>query len=190
VSYARRTVTAALVGLLLLACGQEDDAEEGVVRGRGMQPAALPADARARVYEAALGAAFDLGPSLTLLLDPRLLPRTAGIAGGEAVDADLVAALRRRGVVQGTCEPPTDGTRQTPRCEARAAGYVVRFSDVFQSSPDTVQVYLMAEQYDTPTSGAHESLRFEKAFEVVGRGGTWRVAREARVPESARPTSR
>ena len=170
-----------LAGLLLVGCGGGDDAEKDVSRGRGLQVAALPVEARAGVYAAAVGAAFDVGPSLTLLLDPRLLPRTAGLAAGQPMDAGVAGALRKQGVVKGSCEPPTEGARETPRCEAPAAGYVVRFSDVFQLGPDSMQVHLRAQQYDTPGSGAHEALDFEKAYQVVRRGGAWRVAREARV---------
>jgi len=188
-SHHRRIRVAVLAGLLSAGCGGGDDAEKDVSRGRGLQVAALPAEARTRVYAAAVGAAFDVGPSLTLLLDPRLLPRTAGLVGGQPLDAAVAGALRKQGVVKGTCEPPTEGTRETPRCEAPAAGYVVRFSDVFQLGPDSMQVHLRAQQYDTPGSGAHAALEFEKAYQVVRRGGTWRVAREARVEsEEGAPT--
>jgi hypothetical protein len=187
-SHHRRIGGAALAALLFTGCGQGDDTEQNVARGRGLQVAALPADAHARVYQAAVGAAFDVGPSLTLLLDPRLLPRTAGVTGGQPMDPELAAALRKRGTIKGTCEPPTDGTRATPRCDAPAAGYVVRFSDVLELGPDSVEVYLLAQQYDTPASGAHTALQFEKAYQLVGRGGAWRVVREARVEsEEAAP---
>jgi hypothetical protein len=168
---------------LLLACGADDGADGDVARGRGLEAAALPAAAQAQVYEAVLRAAFEVEPSLTLLLDPRLLPRTAGLEGGQPVPAELVPALRRRGVLQGTCTPRSDAARPVPRCDARAAGYVVRFSDVFRVAPDSVQVYLAAERYDTPTSTAGEALQFEKVYQLVRQGDRWRVAQEARAPE-------
>jgi len=168
---------------LSLACGPDDGGEGDVARGRGLEAAALPAAARAQVYEAVLRAAFEVEPSLTLLLDPRLLPRTAGLEGGQAVPADLAPALRRRGVVQGTCTPRSDEGQPVPRCDARAAGYVVRFSDVFRVAPDSVQVHLAAERYDTPTSTTVEALRFEKVYQLVRQGDGWRVAQEARAPE-------
>lgn len=188
----RRRSTAVLTAVLtaflsaapLASCGRDEAADQHVARGRGLRSAELPAAARARVYEAATRAAFDVGPSLTLLLHPRLLPSTAGYAGGQSVRSDVASALRRRGVVQGTCDPPAGGARRTATCEARAPGYVVRYSDVFQMGPDSVQVHFAAERFDTPTSGAHQALRFERVYQLVNRGGTWRVAREARMPES------
>ena len=182
-SYHRRLVGVPLLALLpLAACRPAGHADGDVVRGRGLRVAALPVDSRARIYEAALGAAFELGPSLTLLLDPRLLPRTAGLAAGETMPAELAAALRRRAIVRGVCQPPTGGARRTPRCDARAPGYVVRFSDVFRVAPDSVQVHLAAQRYDTRNSGPSEALRFEKVFQLVGREDAWRAVREARVP--------
>jgi hypothetical protein len=177
----RRIIGAVLPAVLLASCQREGNAGRDVARGRGLQVATLPAATRARVYEAAARASFDPGPSLTLLLHPRLLPSTAGYAGGQPVPADVAAALRQRAVVRGTCEPPADDARRTPTCTARTPGYVVRFSDIFQSGPDSVQVHFAAERYDTPTSGAHEVFRFERVYQLVNRRGTWRVVREARV---------
>jgi hypothetical protein len=51
-----------------------------------------------------------------------------------------------------------------------------------------VEVYLAVQKFDTPTSGASESLRFEKAYQVVKQGDSWRAAREARV-HASEPTS-
>jgi hypothetical protein len=177
----RRALTSALV-LSLLACGGEDD-DAGVVRGRGLQLAALPAATEAQVYDAALRAAFDVEPSLSLLLYPRRLPRTAGDAGGQPVPAEVVSALRRLGAVKGTCEPPDDASREAPRCPADLPGYVVRPSDVFRMAGDTVQLHLAAERYGTSGGGAQEALRFEKVYQLAQRQGAWRVVGEARAPE-------
>ena len=184
----RWSTGAVLCALLLAGCQGEDTTGDDVARGGGLRPAALPAAAQARVYEAATRAALEVGPSLTLLMHPRLLPATAGYTGGQPVPPEVERALRERGIVRGTCETPTDTARpkRTPTCEARAPGYVVRFSDVFQLGPDSVQVYFAAERYDTPASGAHEVLRLEKAYQLAKRGGTWRVVREARVPGSSK----
>ena len=178
---------AALCVLMLAGCQDKDTEGDDVARGRGLQAASLSADAQARVYESAARAALDVGPSLSLLIHPRLLPATTGYAGGQPVPAEVARVLRERGIIRGTCETPTDSARpkRTPTCEARAPGYVVRFSDVFQLGPDSVQVYFAAERYDTPASGAHEVLRLEKAYQLAKRGGTWRVVREARVPGSS-----
>ena len=183
----RRGTAAALCAVMFAGCGSEGAADDDVARGRGLKAAALPADAQARVYESAARAALDVGPSLSLLIHPRLLPAAAGYAGGQPVPPDVARVLRERGIIRGTCETPADSARpkRTPTCEARAPGYVVRFSDVFQLGPDSVQVYFAAERYDTPASGAHEVLRLEKAYQLAKRGGTWRVVREARVPRSS-----
>ena len=180
----RTLMAASSLLLLLAACKGGEGADEKTVRGRGMKVMDLRDDSEVALYRAAIGASFETGPGLTVLLHPRRLPRTAGIAGGEPVPASLVKALREGGVVQGTCEPP--GTRDTPQCDAPAAGYVVRGSDVFRGSGDTVVFHFSAERYATPTSGRQDALRFEKIYQLVPRGNEWRVAREARAPESTR----
>lgn len=169
------------LGLLVVACkGEESD--DKFVRGRGRQVMSLRDDSKVALYRAAIGASFETGPGLTVLLHPRKLPRTAGIAGGDSVPASLVRALREAGVVAGTCEPP--GGRDTPRCEAPAAGYIVRGSDVFRGAADTVEFNFSAERYATPSSGPQDALRFEKIYQLVPRGNEWRVVREARAPEA------
>src|SRR5215207_1601089 len=118
------------LGSIAVACQESEPESAQAVRGPGMKVARLSTDAEAAVYQAALGASFDANSGLTALLHPRRLPRTAGLAGGREVPASLVEALRKRGVVRGTCEPP--GGRDTPTCNAPAAGYVIRGSNVFQ----------------------------------------------------------
>jgi hypothetical protein len=61
---------------------------------------------------------------------------------------------------------------------------VVRFSDVLARGGDSVEVYLAAQKFDTPTSGGSESLRFERAYRLVHRGDTWVPTAEARVRET------
>ena len=180
-----RHPTSVLLVVLLAAC-QAKDADKSAARGRGLKPAALSVDAQAMVYTAAAGAAFELeDPTLTLLLDRRVLPRSGGLGGTERLPAALETALRRDGTIKGVCEPPSTGSRRTPHCAARGPGYVVRFSDVLRRSPDSVEVYLAVQNYDTPTSGASQSLRFERAYQVVRRGESWAAAREARVRETS-----
>jgi hypothetical protein len=180
--YARRRciLRLGLLGWLTLAgCGGAPDDDSA--RGRGLPAAELTVDAQASIYEAAVRASFDLGPDLTLLLEPRYLPRAAGQAGGEETGADLLAALRRRGVVQGSCEPPHDGTRAVPVCPARGPGYVVRFSEVFRGAGDTVQVHMSALRFRTAAAEPAEALSFERAYQLTGSGRRWVVVREARV---------
>lgn len=97
--------------------------------------------------------------------------------------ADVVTALRRGGIVRGSCQPPVAAQPgDVPRCEAREPGYIVRFSDVMRMADDSVQVYVAAVRYATAASGALEALRFERAYQLVRQGSGWRVAREGRVP--------
>jgi hypothetical protein len=137
--------------------------------------------AKVAIYDAALREAFDVGPGLTLLLDPRFLPRTKGLGPGTPVPKELVDALRRQGVVQGICQSPAGESREAPKCEAANPGYIVRLSDVFRVRGDSVQLHVAVDQYNTETSAAAPALRFEKAYQVVGRGTSWRVVRQGRV---------
>lgn len=148
----------------------------------------MSADSRAAAYEAAVGAAFDLhDPALTLLLDPRKLARIGGMAEEGKLSGPVENRLRERGVVRGVCEPPITDSRKTPQCTARGPGYVVRFSDVFARGGDSVEVHLFVQKYDTPNSGASESLRFERAYQLVRHGDRYEPTREARVRETAPP---
>src|SRR3954470_3625695 len=103
----------------LAACGADDSS----VRGRGLSLATLPATAQAHVYEAALRASFEVNdPALSLLLDPRELPRDVGLAASARLPDDVVAEMRRRGVTKGTCEPALDSKRGVPLCTAELPG--------------------------------------------------------------------
>jgi hypothetical protein len=176
-----RRAVAALILLLALACRPDDDST--VFRGRGLKLAALSDDDRVSVYNAALRAAFEMDdPALFLLLDPRFLPRAQGVGVGPAMPKGLSSTLRGRGVVKGTCVAPAGGTRKTLLCRAERPGYVVRFSDVYEIKPDSVQVYVLVQKYDTPESGATEAMRFERVYQVVRHSGVWRASREGRMP--------
>jgi hypothetical protein len=169
--------------MLLAACASGDSDDANVARGRGLKPASLPVAAQADIYEQAARAAFDLGPGLVLLIHPVKLPRSAGYTGGDSVPPDLIAALRRRNVVSGTCTPKRDTPRGTPRCPVNVPGYVIRASDILRVSPDSVEIYFSAERFGAATGQAPVALRFEKIYQLVGSGTEWRVAREARVKE-------
>jgi hypothetical protein len=169
---------------LIAACHADDSS---AVRGRGLNVAPLSAAAEAHVYEAAVRAAFEVDDeSLSLLLDPRELPRDIGLTVGARLSDSIGAELRRRGVTKGTCQPPLASNRGSPRCTAALPGYVVRFSPIFTLRGDSVQVYLYAQKYDSPTSGNSDRLRFERAYQVVPRGDAWRAVREGRVPKEIR----
>ena len=173
---------AALAALLAAASGcAEKEVDDGFVRGPGLKLTQLPVPAKVAIYDAALKTAFDVGPGLTLLLDPRFLPRTTWLGPGTPVPKNLVAALQERGVVQGLCQPPAEAAREAPQCEVANPGYIVRFSDIFRIRGDSVQVHVAVERFNTSTSAKSAIMRFEKAFQVVGKGTTWRVVRQGRV---------
>jgi hypothetical protein len=171
--------------VLAVACSSGED--DHYARGHGLRVASMNAAARVSVYRAALGAAFDVSdPALTLLLDPRKLPRVGGMADEEGtLSGPIATGLRERGVIHGVCEPPITTSRKTPQCTARGPGYVVRFSDVLARGGDSVEVYLAVQKFDTPSSGASESLRFERAYQLVRKGNDYEPTREARVRETA-----
>ena len=168
------------------ACRSDDPNDDpNIVRGRRLTAVALPAEAQARIYEAAARGSFDVDGT-SLLLDQRFLPREVGLVEEGRVPNDVVAAMRRRGAIKGTCEPSLTGTVGTAQCTAELPGYVVRYSPVFTIKPDSVQVYLYAQKYDTPASGRSETLRFERAYQVVRNGDDWRAVREGHVPKEVR----
>ena len=175
-------IIAAALAALTLGCAADDSS---VVRGKGLAVATLPSVDRARIYEAAVRGAFDLDPSLSLLLDSRELPRGVGLAPSGSVPDSVAAELRRRGVTRGACEPALS-TKGAPRCEAELPGYVLRFSPVFAIRPDSVEVYVYVQKYDTPSGEASQTLRFERAYQVVRQGDDWRAVREARIPKEIR----
>jgi hypothetical protein len=69
-------------------------------------------------------------------------------------------------------------------------GYIVRFSPVFSIRPDSVEVYIYVQKYDTPGSEPSQTLRFERAYQVVGHDDEWRAVREARIPKETRGESK
>lgn len=178
----RQTTLTAAALVMLSACGGSSSND---VRGRGLTTASLSSTAQARIYEAAEHGSFDV-ENTSLLLDRRLLPRNVGLAPAGTIAGAVVSAMRARGAIRGTCQPPLAGTRGTARCTASDPGYVVRFSPVFAGRGDTVQVYLYAQKYDTPASGNSQTLRFERAYQVVKRGDDWQAVREGSVPKSVR----
>lgn len=182
-AFARTLRHSALATLLLAACTANED--DHFVRGHNLRVAAMTADARIAVYRAALGAAFDLrDPALTLLLDRRKLPRVGGMAEEGRLPGPVANELHDRNIVQGVCEPPITASRKTPVCTARGPGYIVRFSDVLARGGDSVEVYLAVQKFDTPSSGANESLRFERAYQLARHGDSFVPTQEARVRET------
>jgi len=180
----RQLLIASMSLCLGAGCKGEDSS---AVRGRGLTVAPLSAVEQAHVYEAALRGSFETDDeSLSLLLDPRELPRDIGLAIGARLSDSIGAELRRRGVTKGSCEPPLATKRGSPLCTATLPGYVVRFSPIFKLRGDSVQVYVYAQKYDNATSGNSDRLRFERAYQVVPNGERWRAVREGRVPKEIR----
>ena len=179
----RRSISAAAVLLtLVVACAKDEGPAQ--VRGTGLQIAPLDVAQQAEVNAAAVRAAFDPDPNLSLLADPVNLPRTAGKSGGGSVAPALIARMKQHGVVRGTCQTPREGPRAVPVCPAALPGYVVRFSEIFQLGKDSVEVYLGATRYRRAPKEPSEVLTFERAYQLVKSRGDWLVMREARLPSS------
>jgi hypothetical protein len=180
----RRAVACIIPALVLAAaCAKEEGPAQ--VRGAGYQIAPLDVNQQAAVNGSVLGAAFDRDPALSLLVDPVYLPRTAGRVGGGSVAPALIARMKERGIVRGTCQTPREGPRAVPVCPAELPGYVVRFSEIFQMGKDSVEVYLAATRYRRAPKEPAEVLTFERAYQLVRIRGVWRVMREARLPSTS-----
>ena len=180
----RQVSSALLVVCAAVALGCSD--RPGAYRGPGLPVASLPLNDVVGVYHAALAGSFRLDDaSLLILADPTFLPRTSGLAGGDSMPRNLLAALRAGGVVKGTCAVPVANTRWPLVCRAEYPGYVVRFSQPFAmgGGHDSMQVHLVIQQYATPSSAKAERLRFERAYYVARQGSSWRAVREARLPQ-------
>lgn len=182
-----RFVAVIIVGALA-ACAKEDSS---AVRGSGMTVALLAPGEQAHVYEAAVRAGFEVDdPALSLLLDSRLLPRGVGLLPEGRVPDSVAAELRQRGVIKGDCEPPLQSGLGPPHCAAARPGYVVRFSPVFILRADSMQVYAYLQKYDTPNSEPSQTLRFERAYQVVRHDGAWKAVREGHVGKEVRGESK
>jgi hypothetical protein len=169
-----------LSAALMLAVACAEDTSK-YARGRRLDVAPLPATDRAKIYAAALGGAFDLGPGLSILVDTSMLTRTGGLGAGAPLGMDVRAALRATDVTQGECAPERREANRTPVCKAAIPGYVVRFSDVFAMGGDSVQTHVFAERYDTPATGVHNRFVIEQAYQLVKNGQGWKVVRKARI---------
>jgi hypothetical protein len=176
----RRTWIFVFAALGLAACAPNP--ADSYVRGHGLSVADLSLRDRVAIYQEAVGGAFQVGdPSLYLVLDPRLLPRTGGYGpGSEVMTSGLQNSLLQSHIVQGTCEPATDGSKLA-HCNAPMAGYVVRFSEIFQGPADTVSVNLYVQRYSTPTSVGVGQLRFERIYKLLHRATGWTAVVEGRV---------
>jgi hypothetical protein len=158
------------------------EAEPPAYRGGTLAVASASPQQTAEMVLAAIGGAFSVNdPTLRILIDPVWLPRIAGLAGGDSMPANVVAAIRSFDVVGGTCQVPVTSQRTALVCRADRPGYVVRLSQPFQLGTDSVQMYLVAQQYRLASGPGAEHIRFERAYQLVRRGGRWRTVREARL---------
>src|SRR4051812_29018149 len=129
-----------VVAALVAACA--GNASDDYVRGHGLTVATITTDAEAQMVDAAIHAAFDVEPALILRMYPLRLSRSAVDTGAPPTPVALVKALRERGVVSGTCQPVRSAPKNTPHCGTADAGYIIRSSDVFSLSRDTMEIYL------------------------------------------------
>ena len=81
----------ALLSFALVACGSDDGVP--AVRGPGLTVASLEVPQQAAINAAAVNAAFNPSPDLSLLIDPVYLPRSAGREGGASVAPALIARM-------------------------------------------------------------------------------------------------
>ncbi len=169
-----------LMAASTLACRAVADHGDDA-RGLGLPLATLSEPQQVQVYALAARAAFDVGPDLTLLADTVLLPRWSGYAGGDAMPPAMSMALRRAGVVRGTCAPKRESAQRAPTCVANRAGYIARVSPIFQREGDTLLVYLLSEIFAVANGAGQQPFSFEMAYEMVPKGTSWRVVREGRV---------
>ena len=166
----------------ILGCTPE---RESFYRGGTRDVASLPAGDLASAYRAALAGSFTVSdPGLWILVDTLYLPRTEGLAGGTSIPAEQMREIQALDVVKGSCTVPIQARgRGALVCDVTHPGYAVRFSQPFALGRDSVQLHLVAEQYAIPGGPQLERLRFERAYQIVRRGSSWRAVREGRLPQ-------
>lgn len=168
----------------MLACAPE---QQDFYRGGTRDVAALPAPDLASAYRAALAGSLAVSdPGLWVLVDTLYLPRTEGLAGGTPIPREQMRAIQALDVVKGACSVPVQARgRGALVCDAGHPGYAVRFSEPFAlgGTQDSVQVHVVVEQYAIPGGPQLQRLRFERAYQVVKRGSSWRAVREGRLPQ-------
>jgi hypothetical protein len=178
----RRALICLACAGIAFGCAREPEA----YRGAGLQVDTLPLNDLVAAYRATLGAAFRIDdPSLSLLVDPILLPRGKGLVGGDTMASAVRSALQRAGLVKGTCQVPIQRTPAPLICRANRPGYVVRLSAPFvlRGGHDSVQLHVVVQQYAIPHGPVAERLRFERAYQLARSGRTWRAIGEARLPQ-------
>lgn len=173
--------------LLLLVTGLACSApaeQPDTSRSNGLPLATLSVEQQVAVYDAAIQAAFDVGPDLFLVTHEHRLPAGAGLDGGDALPPALGAALERAGLTHGSCDPVRSTEQRAPLCPVTRSGYIVRASEIFQGGGDTLRMNLRSELFAASQGAGQEPFAFEMAYKLVPRApGRWRVVAEGRVRE-------
>ena len=181
---------ATIAGAMLMlpaACAPERKARD--VRGGGLPAASVSATRAAAAYGAAIRQEFDASETLVLLADTSLLPRTDGAAHGGRLPDAVIGAMRATGIVRGTCAARRIQAGRSPECDAPMAGYVVRVSELFDAPGDTVRTFVSFERFGTAGAtdpGITKPFSFENGYDLLPRGGGWRVVRKARRGRNGR----
>jgi hypothetical protein len=177
-----KTPTRIALGCLLLATAACERGKVEDYRGTGFPADTLGFQDQVLLYRAVLWASFPMDdPSLSILVDPLLLPRKEGLEGGDAIPQDVVGAMRSMGLVKGICSIPIKAGNVPLICSAENAGYAVRFSQPYRAGQDTVQVHMVAQNYSRANDARIERLRFEKAYILARTGTGWKGVREGRL---------
>jgi hypothetical protein len=166
-----------------LACARPEP-QEDTSRSFGLPVAGLTTAQEVAAWDAAVRAAFDVGPELVLLAHPRRLPRSAGLGGGDPLPSTLGAALLERGITRGSCDPVRSSDARAPLCPVERSGYVIRGTEVFRGAGDTLRMNLRSEMYAASSGTGQQPFAFEMAYKMVPRPeGGYRVVAEGRVRE-------
>lgn len=159
-------------------------AQPDTSRSNGLPVATLTVEEQAAVYDAAVRAAFDVGPDLYLVAHKRRLPAGAGLEGGDELPSALGTALERAGITHGTCDPERSNAQRAPLCPVERSGYIIRATDVYQAAGDTLRMNFRSELYAAARGSGQEPFAFEMAYKLAPSApGRWRVVAEGRVQE-------
>jgi hypothetical protein len=182
----RRLAAVVATVAVVQACAGEAAIDES--RSEGHPVASLELNEQVGVYRAAINTAFDVGPGLVLLLHQTHLPQGAGFDGGSPQSDALYDALQEARLLQGRCSPSRPSNQlRAPVCDMPESGYVLRASEIFQRSTDTLQFYLHSEVYATRAGPGMDAFAFEMAYRLVRTGvGRFRVVQEGRVRQIGR----
>lgn len=174
-----------IAGVALLAVTGCKKGKVEEYRGVGLPVETLMLNDEILVYRAMLWAAFPMNdPNISIFVDPLYLPRSEGLAGGDALSNETINAMKAMGVVKGTCQLPVIDSPVPLTCPADKPGYVVRFSQPYRmgAGRDTLQVHMAAQNYTVPNAEKIEKVRFERAYIMVRTPTGWKAAREGRLP--------